>query len=32
LKLVRLPPSLAVTLAVLPSISGIPFLGSWVPD
>src|SRR5438552_1575539 len=31
LKLVRLPPSLAATLAALPSISEIPFLDSCVP-
>ena len=31
LKLVRLPPSLAATLAALPSISEIPFLDSRVP-
>src|SRR6266508_4360291 len=31
LKLVRLPPSLAATLAALPSISEIPFLDSCFP-
>jgi hypothetical protein len=32
LKLARLPPSLAATLAALPSISETPFLDSWLPD
>ena len=32
LKLARLPPSLAATLAALPSISKTPFLDSWLPD
>ena len=32
LKLSRYPRSFAATLAVLPSISEIPFLDSWVPD
>jgi len=32
LKLSRCPRSLAATLATLPSISVIPFLGSWIPD
>ncbi len=31
LKLRRCPRSLAATLATLPSISVIPFLGSWLP-